>query len=73
VNELQAAQREQLVDFVDRLAMGGDRVGQAAGGDVGRLLSQLLADPPVDPVDQAGEAVGEPRLNSRLGVLPCGR
>ena len=69
VDQAQAAQGQQRVHFVDGLAVGSDRRRQTAGRDEARALAKLARDPAVDPVHQAGEAEGEPRLDRRGRVL----
>ena len=41
-DQSQARQGQQRVHLVDRLAVGGDRPGQAAGRDEGRLLAERI-------------------------------
>src|SRR3954466_13697826 len=61
-DEPQAGERQQVVGLVDLVAERRYRGRQAAGGD-GRDLAHLLAQAPDDPVDLAGEAVHDPRLD----------
>src|SRR5215212_500429 len=49
-DDAQALERQQVVDVVDGLAVGDDRVRQAAGRDRRGLLPQLVAQPRDDAV-----------------------
>ena len=70
VDEPQAAQRQQRLDLVDRLAVRGDRVRQPAGRDhVGVARQAPCRDAAVIPSTRPGEAVGEPGLDRGDGVL----
>src|SRR5690349_5205980 len=66
MDQPQSLQGQQVVDLVDRLGEGDDRRGVAAGGEQPRIR-QFLFDPADDPVDQAGEAEDEARVDRRLG------
>src|SRR5688572_26074574 len=54
-DQLEPLEREPVVHLVHLLAERHDRSGEAARGDRGGLLAELLAHPPYDRVDLAGE------------------
>ena len=58
-DQAQALQRELVVDDVDGLAEGHDGAGQAARGDGGQPLPELLAQAADDAVDLRSEAVDD--------------
>src|SRR5512140_3109188 len=43
-HDLDAAQREELVDLLDHVRVPGDHVGEPAGGDDGAALPELRPD-----------------------------
>src|SRR5262249_56902831 len=69
-HEVKALQREERIDLVDRPGVRGDQVGEPAGGDRGRVAAELGPDVADDPVDLAGEAVDDPRLERGDRRLP---
>ena len=81
MDQAQPAERQQVVDLVDRLAEGDDGFGQPARGNERSALTQLGRDPPCDAVDQPGEAEDDARLDRgaagaadrrfRFGERPC--
>src|SRR5688572_30728218 len=68
-DQLQPLEREPVVYLVHLLAEGDDRRREAARGDRGGLLAQLLAQTADDRVDLAGEPVHDPRLDGLLRAL----
>src|SRR5947209_11336171 len=64
-DQSQPGQCQEVVDLVDLLAKRGDRAGEAAGRDRGRLVAEMLTQAADDAVDLTGEAVDDPRLDRR--------
>src|SRR5882757_6629096 len=66
MDQPQALQGEQIVDFVDRLAEGDDRRGEATGRQQLRL-GKFGFEAFDDPVDHPGEAIDEAGVDRRPG------